>query len=238
MDGSLIRCGTPFSGANDMIGWIDGDRILISNGLTSSRSTPMKARTHRPGSCKRAGNATYRLMGDGCGATSRSPVRSRIGSGSDPRSSATQARRILCREGRLVRPAWHWAGAPTEYLDSVAILAQTDTIPLARPFKSEQRVTPIFIGTFGFTRSDGLPSIRRSHASIRRERFGASVRAGHDRRIRRRLARYSTIVRRCGVADTYATDRGLARTARPSVATLWRSASGRRCGLASSDERS
>ena len=104
--------------------------------MTSSRSTPMKAHTHRPGSYKRAGDCD--LSPDGRWMWCKQSL---IGALAElevvPTRDLQQPKRVVSsiEMDHLVRPAWHWAGTPREYLDSVAILVQTDTIPLGAPIQ-------------------------------------------------------------------------------------------------------
>ena len=119
-----------------MIGWIDGDRILISNGRDVVAVNADEG-TYTPTGFVQAGRECD-LSPDGRWMWCNEPQPGAL-AGLEVVSTRDfqQPKHVVSsvETARFLRPAWHWAGAPTEYLDSVAILAQTDTIPLGTPIQ-------------------------------------------------------------------------------------------------------
>ena len=135
VDGSPIRCASPGMHNVYTIGWIDDDRILASNGLTMATFNASDG-TYTPTGLTQTGACDMSPDGQWMWCTD-----SRAGALAGLQVFST---RDLQRPKRFVfsnlvtgpvRPAWRWVAGHSEYLDSLAILAPSDTIPLGAPIQ-------------------------------------------------------------------------------------------------------
>jgi len=135
VDGSLIRCSRPGIPTIHTIGWIDDDRILAFDGATlvsvnADEGTYTPTGFNGPTQCDLSPDGRWMW----CNASADGVLDGlQIVSTRDLQRPKRVVSSITV-DG-VVRPAWHWAGGHKEYLDSVAILAPSDTISLGAPIQ-------------------------------------------------------------------------------------------------------
>jgi DNA-binding SARP family transcriptional activator len=133
VDGTRIRCDPP-TRVTSIIGWIDDDRLLVRDGkqVVAERAddgTSVATGLNDPGDlCDLSPDGRWMWCNrSNAGALAGLQVLST--------RDLERPRRVVSSTvvAAMDRPAWHWVGAHREYLDSVAVLAASDTIPLGAP---------------------------------------------------------------------------------------------------------